>query len=229
MPIPNRRPWALAAGLALALTTAGGAAAQSRWSLGAQIGSTGIGGEVAYMASPHFTLRGDFDYFRYDGEVEGDAVTYKGHFNVTTGGIFGDWHPWASNGFLVSAGAYIGARDAGGGPQLHSVNTIGGQTFTLDEARGIEAKIKLDEFAPTLAIGYDNTFLHKHWGFKARAGVAFSNKPRVTLSRLSGTPLDPDTAARLETAIQAEQAKIADRTEILATYPVIQLGVAYRF
>ncbi len=46
--------------------------------------------------------------------------------------------------------------------------------------------------------------------------------------RPNGMPLDPETAARLETAIQAEQAKIADLAEVLATYPVIQLGVAYR-
>ena len=36
--------------------------------------------------------------------------------------------------------------------------------------------------------------------------------------RPNGMPLDPETAARLETAIQAEQAKIADLAEVLATY-----------
>jgi hypothetical protein len=228
MSTSNGRVWALAGALAVSLLAAHGAAAQSRWSLGADIGTMGVGAEVGFMASPHFTLRGDFDYFRYDGEVNGSVVTYKGHFHVATGGLFGDWHPWA-NGWLVTAGAFIGARDAGGGPQLQAINTIGGQTFTLDEARGINAKIKLDEFAPTLALGYNNTFQHKHWGFKALAGVVFSEKPTVELSRLNGTPLDTATFQRLQAALIAEQDKIADRLHILQTYPLIQVGVAYRF
>jgi hypothetical protein len=219
---------ALAAGVAISLAAAGGAAAQGRWSIGGDIGTMGVGAEVGFMASPHFTLRGGFDYFRYDGEANSATLTYKGHFHVATGGLFGDWHPWA-NGWLLSAGAFIGAREAGGGPELHAVNTIGGQTFTLDEARGINAKIKLDEFAPTLAVGYNNTFQHEHWGFKALAGVVFSEKPTVELSRLNGPPLDPATSQRLQAALLAEQDKIADRLHILQTYPLVQIGVAYRF
>jgi hypothetical protein len=214
--------------LAIGLATAGGAAAQSRWSLGTQIGSTGIGGEVGFMASPHFTLRGDYDYLRYDGEVHGDTLTYKGHFHMSVGGLFGDWHPWASNGFLVTAGAYIGAREAGGGAGLQVINNIGGQTFTLDQVRGVKATAKLDEFAPTIGLGYNNTFLHKHWGFKAIAGVVFSEQPRAKLSLVNGT-LDPATQQRLQAAVEAEQDKISNRLTILKTYPLFELGVAYRF
>jgi hypothetical protein len=215
--------------LACGLAVAGRAAAQSRWSLGAQVGSSGIGGEVGYMASPHFTLRADYDYLHFDGTVKGDVLTYKGKFDISAGGIFGDWHPWANNGFLFTAGAYIGARNAGGGAELHSVNTIGGQTFTLDQVPGIKAKIKLDEFAPTLGLGYNNTFRHKHWGFKAVAGVVFSQQPRVELSRLNGPPLQGPLADQVRMAFQAEQDKIQNNVAILKTYPLIEVGVAYRF
>ena len=61
MPSARRSAWTLGAALAIGLATSGGATAQSRWSLGTQIGSTGIGGEVGFMASPHFTIRGDYD------------------------------------------------------------------------------------------------------------------------------------------------------------------------
>jgi hypothetical protein len=229
MPKANAHGWTLAVALVLGLTIAGAASAQSRWALGTQIGSTGIGGEVSFQASPHFTLRGDYDYFRFDGSVKGDVLTYKGHFHMSMGGLFGDWHPWASNGFLLTAGAYIGQREAGGGAGLESVSTIGGQTFTLDEVRGLKATAKLDQFAPTIGLGYNNTFLHNHWGFKAIAGVVFSDQPRAQLERVNGPVLDPATAARLQAAIQAEQAKIDDHLTILKTYPLIEIGVAYRF
>jgi hypothetical protein len=229
LPIANARGWTLAAGLVLAVATGGAAAAQSRWSLGTQIGSSGIGAEVGFQASPHFTVRGDYDYLHFDGTVDGDYVRYKGKFDISVGGIFGDWHPWASNGFLFTAGAYIGARNAGGGAELQSVNNIGGQTFTLDQVPGIKAKIKLDEFAPTLGLGYNNTFLHKHWGFKAVAGVVFSEQPKVELSRLNGPPIDGALADQVRAAFAAEEAKIQSNVAILKTYPLIELGVAYRF
>ena len=180
------------------------------------------------MASPHFTLRGDYDYFRYDGEAKGDVLTYKGHFHMSVGGLFGDWHPWANSGFLLTAGAYIGQREAGGGAGLESVTTIGGQTFTLDQVHGLKATAKLDQFAPTVGLGYNNTFLHKHWGFKAIGGVVFSDQPRVQLSTVNGA-LDPATLARLQDAIAAEQDKIGSHLTILKTYPLVEIGVAYRF
>jgi hypothetical protein len=228
MPSARTSAWALGVALAVCLATAGSAAAQSRWSLGTQIGTTGIGGEVGFMASPNFTFRGDYDYFHFDGEAKGDTLTYKGHFHASVGGLFGDWHPWA-NGFLLTAGAYIGARDVGGGAGLQSISTIGGQTFTLDQVRGLKAEAKLDQFAPTLGLGYNNTFYHKHWGFKTIAGVVFSDQPKAELSFVGGANLDPATLARLQAAIQAEQAKIDSHLAILKTYPLIELGVAYRF
>ena len=228
MPISIARGWAAATVLVLGLAMASRASAQSQWSLGAQVGTSGIGGEVAFVASPHFTLRGSYSWLHYDGEVKGDVLTYKGHFHLSMGGLFGDWHPWASHGFLLTAGAYIGAREVGGGAGLQSVNTIGGQTFTFDEVHGLKATAKLDQFAPTLGLGYDNTFLHKHWGFKAQAGVVFSDQPRAELSTVNGI-LDPATLQRLQMAIQAEQAKIDNHLTILKTYPLVELGVAYRF
>ena len=160
--------------------------------------------------------------------MNGDVLTYKGHFHMSVGGLFCDWHPWA-NGFLFTAGAYIGARDAGGGAGLQTVNTIGGQTFTFDQVQGIKGEAKLDQFAPTLGLGYNNTFYHDHWGFKAVAGVVFSDQPKVELSRVGGSALDPATLQRLQTALQTEESRISSHLTILKTYPLIELGVAYRF
>jgi hypothetical protein len=112
---------------------------------------------------------------------------------------------------------------------LESVTTIGGQTFTLDQVHGVRATAKLDQFAPTLGLGYNNTFLHNHWGFKAIAGVVFSDQPRAELTGVNQGVLDPATLARLQAAIAAEQARIDSHLSILKTYPLIELGVAYRF
>ncbi len=224
----SRWPTVFVAALTLGLLSRGAAQAEGRWALGPEVGTAGIGLSLEYKASRHFVIRTAFDNFEYDGDVKGDVLTYKGKFRLNTGSLFLDWHPWA-NGWLVSGGAYMGARDAGGGPQLQAVNVIGGRTFTLDEARGINADVHIDQFAPTLALGWNNTFEHRRWGFKALAGVVFSEQPTVTLSRLNGPPLPPDIQALLDDAIKAEQQRIASHLDILKTYPLIELGVNYRF
>jgi hypothetical protein len=233
MPKANTRRLATVFTAALTIASlSGAAAAQSRWAVGADVGTPGLGAEISFMATPQWTIRLDGDSFDYNGTIRGTVLEYKGKLKLQTAGLFADFHPWTSPGaapFLVSFGAYMGTRQAGAQPQLQSVNTIGGDTFTLGEVGVLQGKVKLDSFAPFLGVGWNNTFYNKHFGVKIMAGALWGDQPSVTLSRTGGVALPPDVAARLQAALAAESARLSDKLDILKVYPVLQVGLAYRF
>jgi len=210
------------------IAMSGPAVAAGSWAAGAGLGTSGVGAEIAYRVSPKVVARADFDYFKYSGDIQGEFLTYQGHLKLVTGGLFVDFHP-LKNPWMLSAGAYIGTRSAQAEPTLEAVNRIGGSTFLRDEVGTIQGKLKLDPFAPFIGVGWNNTFYNKHWGIKALAGAAFSKLPRVTLTRTGGIELPPETAQRLAAALGIEEGNIARNADVLTPYPVVQLGLTYRF
>jgi hypothetical protein len=213
----------------LALIAASGpATAAGSFAVGADLGTSGIGAELAYRLSPKFVIRGDYDYFKYDGDIRGEVLTYKGDLKLQTGGAFLDFHPF-NNPWLLSGGAYVGTRAADAQPTLQDVNRIGGDSFLRAEVGVVQAKLKLDQFTPFLGGGWNNTFYNNRWGFKVLAGAAFSNQPRVTLTRTGGATLDPAVAQRLATAFGIEEGSLSRDADILKVYPVLQVGLTFRF
>lgn len=215
---------------ALACVVAGPALAQTRSdpavAVGVTAGTTGVGAEVQFALGSIFVLRGAIDTLGYDLDETYDDVDYSGRFDFDTVGGFVDLHPFA-NGFFVSGGAYVGQRDIGlNATPLAPVN-IGGQTFTPAQVGTLTGQIKLKDAAPFAGLGFDNTFTRSsRWGFRALAGVAWSDEPEVGLESTGGSlSNDPTFRARLA----EERASIQSDVEDYGFYPVLQLGLNYKF
>lgn len=88
-------------------------------------------------------------------------------------------------------------------------------------------QIKLKDVAPFAGLGFDNTFTRSsRWGFRALAGVAWSDEPEVGLESTGGSlSNDPTFRARLA----EERASIQSDVEDYGFYPVLQLGLNYKF
>lgn len=213
---------------------AGGAAAQtsdSRMALGVNAGTTGLGIEAQYQISPRWTLRGGFDSLKYDDEVEGDGIAYDGELDFTTGGAFVDYHP-TGGAFFLSAGAYFGTRqvDVSGTPTPGSTVEIGGANFTAAEVGTLNGTMDFGDTAPFLGLGWNTTFTtESRIGFKFVAGAAFGSDPDATLARSGGATLSPTRQAQLDAELRNEEAEIEDETDGFKIFPVVQLGLAYRF
>lgn len=198
----------------------------SPFAIGGQIGTPGVGVQVEYWLTRGLTLRGSFDALKWDVDDTYDGIDYDAEVDFSSPGAFIDWHPMG-NALLISAGAWFGDRNVSLDATPTGPTSIGSQTFTPAQIGNLTGQIALENTAPFIGIGYDNTFTKGgRLGFRVLAGAAFGDEPKVELNANGGTLSDqPAFQARLaeeEAQIQAE----ADDYKVL---PVVQLGVTYRF
>lgn len=215
-----------AAALLLSAGSAMAQASEPGLAVGATAGTTGLGLEVQVKVGSIFTLRGSIDRLTHSADKRFDDVDYNAELAFDTVGGFIDMHPLA-NGFLISGGAYVGDRDIDLNATPTASLNIGGQTFTPSQVGTLNGTVKLREVAPFVGIGWDDTFYRQgRWGFRAVAGVAWSDKPEVALSSTGGS-LSSDAAFRAR--LQDESEQITEDTEGYGIFPVIQVGLNYKF
>ncbi len=210
----------LSAGSALAQTSEPGVA------VGATAGTSGVGLDVQVKLGPIFTLRGSLDRLTHSADERYDGVDYNADLTFDTVGAFIDMHPMA-NGLLISGGAYLGDRDIALAATPTGPVEIGGQTYSASQVGTLNGAVKLGDVAPFIGLGWDDTFYRSgRWGFRAVAGVAWSDAPEVALTSTGGSlSNDPTFQARL----RDESQRITEETEGYGLFPIIQVGLNYKF
>ncbi len=198
-----------------------------RFALGVGVGTNGGLVEGSYKLSNQIVLRGQGAFIDFDDSFKSSDVKYSGKLKFNTGGGFVDWHPWSSP-WLVSAGAVGGDRkvDLRATPSVTGVIKIHGQTFPITEVGEVDGSADFGSPAPFLGFGWDNTFYTFHKiGFRAVAGVIFGDTPKVNLQAVGPFATDPTVVSD----VQAEQASLEHDVHDYRYYPVVQVGLNYRF
>lgn len=214
---------------AMATTALAGAAhaqtAPSSFAVGAHVGTTGIGAEAFWQLSPNVTLRGGGDYGRLDRDLESNDISYDGKAEWKTANIGVDFHPMA-NPLFLSAGLYAGDRSVDVDAVSARNVVTGGVTFTAAQIGAINGKASLSDTAPFIGLGWDNTFYTSgQVGVRVLAGVAFSDDPDVKLTATGPFA----NQALVQAYLREEERQIQDDADAFKTYPVLSVGVNYRF
>ena len=103
---------------------------------------------------------------------------------------------------------------------------IGDTDYTPAQVGTLSGDVEIDGIAPYIGIGWgDPMDRSKRWGFYCDFGVVFTDSPDVTLSANGTLASDPAFQANLA----KERNEIEDDLEPFKFYPVISLGVYYRF
>jgi len=210
----------LSAGSAMARSSDPGVA------VGATAGTSGVGLDVQVKLGPIFTLRGSTDRLTHSADERYDGVDYEADLTFDTVGAFIDMHPLA-NGLMISGGAYFGDRDiALAGTPTGPVD-IGGQTYSPTQIGTLGGSIKLQDVAPFIGIGWDDTFYrNSRWGIRAIAGVAWSEAPEVALTSTGGSLSGDPT---LQTRLREESRRISEEADGYGLFPIVQVGLNYKF
>lgn len=212
----------------------GTASAQDTGSLAvdASLGTTGVSAHAQLGVHPRLALRMGYNWLEFGrDDQEFSGISYSGDLEFAGFGGFVDLHPLA-NAFTVTGGVFVGDKSA----VLDAVPTtdveIGSQTFTPDEVGTLSGDADFDDTAFFAGIGYDPS-LYKNGSVSliVRAGVMFTGEPTVTLdaTALADEQLPQELRDRLRDALVEEADILADDIDDYAFYPVLTLGVGYRF
>jgi hypothetical protein len=222
----SRLSLAIAFGGAILAGATGAQAQDSRFAVSGNIGTPGVGAEAQFQLSDSFVLRGGGDWMNFDYDHAYSGVDYSAKLKTGTGGVFLDWHP-GQGGFFVSGGGYFGERKAKLSGTPSGPTQIGDVTYTPAQIGTITGDVEMSKAQPFVGLGYDNTFSGGgRWGFRVLGGVSFSDKPKVDLTASGGT-LSSDPIFQAE--LQREEDDVRDDAKGFKYFPIVQVGLSYRF
>lgn len=206
------------------LLTTGLASAEGNLALGLKGGTTGLGLEATYNVAPWLNFRASGAGFPYSGSFEQDGNSYSVDARLASASLLADWHPF-SGSFRISAGGLLNFNQIEGeatGPlEIDDTNYTG----------SLKASVDFNTVAPYLGLGWGNAFRGGRLTFMTDFGVIYAGSPKVNLD--ADVPgLNTPQADQLEIDVAAEEASLQselDGIQLLQFYPVVSLGLSYRF
>ncbi|MCM5704611.1 hypothetical protein [Larsenimonas salina] len=211
---------------ALAVASSSAMAAQDHWSLGAQAGTTGLGGSVSWRFSDYFALTAGYSGYTYDDlDRTVDDVDYKGDIDSDIYSLKLDYFPWAG-GFFLSGGLVRPdvKLNATGTPSNVDLSNYG----LPDDAAYLDGKAELsDGVQPYLGLGW-RTSNREGLGFYAEAG-AFWIDPTVDLEAKGSAVNNQAAQTALQPYVDQEEEEVKDELNKYNVYPVAVIGIEYTF
>jgi hypothetical protein len=232
-----------------------GSAPFSRFGFGVGISPLGIGLQTATNINDHFNVRGTGNFFNYATSFTTNGFTANASLSLASAGAALDYYPFhkgfrLSPGVLFYNGNKLTASDTVAGGTSFTLN---GDTFysaNANTATGAtpangNATLGLNTTKPafTMTTGWGNMVPRTGWhiSFPFEIGAAFTGAPSLN-ANLAGwacydqaqtecTNLSSNNpiAVEVQNDLHAQLAKWNSDLNVLKTYPILSVGVAYSF
>lgn len=207
--------------------------------ISANISTLGIGGQFGTALSRRVNMRFGFNAFNYSRDFDRDGLNYSGTLGLKSLQAMVDFFPF--RGFHISPGLLV----YNGNKLEAKVSVPTGQTFDLGDATyrsGLtpitgSGKLSFNQSAPMVLFGFGNVVPRtRHFSVNMDIGVAFHGTPKVTMG-LAGLACDTSglncaniaTDATAQSNLQAELKKLNNSASPYKVWPIISMGIGYRF
>ena len=225
-----KRAAVLSALVALALGTAAAAQAQtehkgSDLGVALRLGTTGLGLEVSKWLTNHVGARAGVSLFSKNfNDKEVSDISYDAQLRVHALLALLDLYPGKRGAFHFTAGISTNpAKVHATGVPTGGTFAINNHSYTSAEVGVLEAEGKFHDLSPYLGLGFGTAARGGRLAFVFDLGVAFG-KPKISL-----TASGASSNAQLQSDLNAETADAQEDFNKLPGYPVISLGLMYRF
>jgi hypothetical protein len=194
--------------------------------LSLKVGTLGVGADFTVRVFDFLNLRLgatytplEYDFIYKDNESDID-MTANADFNVFS--ILADVHPFGA-GFRISAGPMLNNNDFSGDLNAGTI-VLHKEAFDISSGT---ASVDFDELCWYLGLGYGNAIgANGNWHFIFDLGVMYQGSIDITASAVA---VDPDAQSVLDRALESEITHIEDDYAWLQFYPVVSIGLSYKF
>lgn len=198
--------------------------------VGGRVGTLGLGLEAATALSPSLDARLSVNGFNYSRDTTQSGVDYHAKLKLGTAAFDLDWYPMHGV-FRTTVGlAYNRNEGDLSGRPTNGQFVINGITYQATDVAALDGRVTFKKVAPYVGIGWGNPVASgKGWGFAADVGVLYQGSPQVGLSVTCGTGLNAAMCAQLQSDTEQERSQLASDLSSYKWYPVVSVGVSYRF
>lgn len=204
----------------LATTTA---TADNDFGIGLKAGTLGLGLEASWQPLPYIDVRLGANAYDYEDSGTQAGVPYDAILALETFYATGNFH-FPVSPMRFTAGLYSNGNEF---QMLNNEGTdidIGGITYPGTGIGTLRSVTSFGSTSPYLGIGFDFTLAGKV-GLNLDFGVLWQDEPEVTLTADGLLAQDAGFLASLE----AERLELEDEMSDFKAWPVVSLGVFYKF
>lgn len=185
-------------------------------------GSLGLGAELSKGFSDKFSVNLGFNSYNYKTTRSESGIDYDSKFELQSASLLANYHPF--NGlFRVTGGALYNNNELKltGKPSAGSTYNINGVNYTAAQVGTLTGTVTFNKTVPYVGLGWGNRPGSK-LGLSADIGVLYQGSPKLSLSATGN-------AAGLATNLEQERKNAESDLNNFKWYPVLSLGVYFRF
>lgn len=219
-------------GLSLVLCASLNAQIFDNHQVGLNVGTLGAGIEYSSSFNEMFALRTGLNGFNYSDTLTESGIKYDADLELKTASLILDYHPF-SNGFRLSGGAMYNGNQVKvtGKPDGTAGNIeINGNNYDSTKVGQVDGKVDFNTFAPYAGIGYSSSKTNTSgFSFNTEIGAMFQGSPKAKLTATRGTTITDNAWADLQGELAKEEAQLNDELSDFNIYPVVSIGLGYKF
>lgn len=196
--------------------------------LTAKAGTLGMGADLTLGLASRLNARAGINALSYEFDVggegeDGDAEEIQSELDWQSIMAVLDWHPWAG-GFRLSGGLVLNNNEILLSADVNESIEIGDREYTVSDLTG---KVTFDDVVGYVGIGYGNAVGENgRWHFALDLGVMFQGVPEVTIE---ATASDSALQNMLNADIERETEDFEEDLEAFDMFPVLSIGISYKF
>jgi hypothetical protein len=193
-------------------------------------GTLGVGGGIGIGITDSIRARAGYTALNISRDISDTDVDYHGDLKLGGGEAMLDWHPFNGT-FRVTGGlSFNRNKITADGRPSGGTYTLNDHTYTAAEIGTLDGDVKFKSTAPYLGIGWgDVVDKAGHFSFIADIGILFQGSPDANLHVNCGSAVSPVQCAQIKSDVAAEERDLKDKADDYKYWPVLSLGVAYRF
>lgn len=190
-----------------------------------RVGLLGYGIELSAGLSDRLSVGLGFNNVRSKRQDNSEGVDYEFDLRLRSAELLANYHPFAG-AFRLRGGLLFNQNEfrLTGRPDASGTFEFNGVTYTAAEVGTLTGKLSFNKSAPYLGLGWGNR-PNGSWGLTFDLGAVYQGKPKLSLEATGGIAPPPSLAADVE----AERRQAEEDLSSFKWYPVVQLGLYFRF